>query len=168
MITGLSCTPVYVSYVDQDSSVDLSDYKTFGFKEFSVVNETALEPQEANFEKIKNAIRRELQARGFTESESPELLVNIGVTLSEGIATRETTIRDAPVYIGQRNYRWESEEIVVDRYEKGTVVVDIVDAAENSLIWEGVVEGVISANQNKIEKRINLGMEKIFKKFSAL
>jgi hypothetical protein len=126
-----SCVPVRVDYVDQDANADLSNYKTFAFYQTGLVNKTELEPYKENIEKLKMAIKKEMVAHGYRQENNPDILINIGLFIEEKVQTRETDIRDAPRYIGQRNYTWESEVVEVQRYKEGTVVVDLVDA-ENS------------------------------------
>ena len=51
--------------------------------------------------------------------------------------------------MGQRNYHWESSEIVVREYEEGTVTLDFVDRAKNLMVWQGVAAGTITDNMKK-------------------
>ena len=67
--------------------------------------------------------------------------------------------------MGQRNYHWESGEIVVREYDEGTVTLDFVDRAKNLMVWQGVAAGTITDNMKKRDKRINTAMAKLFKKF---
>jgi len=49
----------------------------------------------------------------------------------------------------------------------GTVIVDLVDGASNALIWRGVATDTLLTNPTpeKSEKRINKGMEKLFRNY---
>ena len=97
--------------------------------------------------------------------ENPDLLINLGVTLSREKQTRETSIQEAPRYMGSRNYHWESEEIVVRNYVSGTVTLDIVDNHKNEMIWQAVAKGVVEKKQEKNKKKIVKVTEKLFKKY---
>ena len=165
LLVGLGCVPVRLGYVDMDNQSNLKQYKTFRVVEIKIENETALEPQKANLERLVKAIHTEMGKKGFNKSKDSDLLINIGITMKEQVTTRETDIRDAPVYMGQRNYHWESEEVVVGRYDEGSAILHMVDTEANKLIWEGAAIGTLSKSEEKMEKRINLAMEKLFKKF---
>ena len=67
--------------------------------------------------------------------------------------------------MGQRNYSWKSEEIVVGEFNEGTVVVDFIDVANSEMIWQGVVKGVITDKASINDKRIKKSVDKLFKKF---
>ena len=156
---------VLVSY-DKAEGLDLSKYTTFQIHKLDVNHLPEFEPRKEGLNQLIGAITNEMETRGFEKvSGNPDLFLNIGVKITEEVQTRETDIRDAPVYMGQRNYSWKSEEIVVNTYNEGTVVLDIVDTEKNEMIWQGVVKGVLSQKRSKNEKRINRAVEKLFKKF---
>jgi hypothetical protein len=69
------------------------------------------------------------------------------------------------MYIGQRNYKWESEEIVVGEYQAGTVMIDIIDASVNQMIWQGGVKGAIANKDQQVDKTVITAMKKLFKKY---
>ncbi len=67
--------------------------------------------------------------------------------------------------MGQRNYHWESEEIVIGHYKEGTVTLDLVDANKNKMIWQAISGGVVSEKREKNKKKIVRGVQKLFKKY---
>jgi hypothetical protein len=155
-----ACTPVRVVSTETAPMAEFSQYKTFGFYE----DEKGLE-ENPNFLSVKRAVSEELSQRGLTQADSPDLLINIAGDREEKVQTRETDIRDAPVYMGTRNYSWESEEIVVREYTEGTVKIDVVDAATNQMVWQGIAAGTITGDQTKMDKRIKEAMDKLFERF---
>jgi hypothetical protein len=164
LVTLLACSGVNVLETEADEDFQLSRYTTFDFFQLEASGDTA-ENFSRNVSLLRQSITRELESKGLERtSVSPDLLVNIGIVVEEKVQTRETTIREAPIYIGQRRYHWQSEEVEVGRYREGTVTVDLVDRAENKMVWEGVVEGVIPQKQEKLQERINEGVEALFEK----
>jgi len=143
-----------------------SNYQTFDFLDFDMKILIDIERRPENVDYLKAAIQRELEAKGLTRSETPDLLVNIGVLLEEKVQTRETDIREMQ-YMGQRNYHWEVEEIPIGTYNEGTVNIDLVDAAQNKRVWEGSASSVLVKKNTKMQKRIDQGIKKAFKKFSV-
>ncbi len=158
LVIGAGCTPVRVISSEENPDADFSRYQTFSFYG---------EPEEAGpyLSQIKEAISLELEARGITPADNADLMVNIAVDVRDVVQTRETDLRDAPRYTGTRNYHWESEEIVVNEYEEGTVIIDIVDSELNRMVWQGMVAGTITENPDKMKSRIFTGIDKLFSKF---
>lgn len=161
-----SCGGPRVISSESAPGIDLSNYKTFDFYKIRASGDTLPDKFSARTAMIEKAIEAQLIDRGFTRNANPDLLVNIGIVVAEKVQTRMTDIRtDAPMYIGQRNYRWKSEEVEVGRYRLGTATMDLVDARTNSLVWESVVEDVIPDKDSKVEATIAKGVERMFSKF---
>ena len=164
-----SFAQVLVSH-DESDNLDLSKYKTFKIVKLDIKTVPEFEPRQEGISQLMQEISNKMVERGFesTDSDEADLLINLGVTVTEEAQTRETNIRDAPRYIGQRNYHWESEEIVISYYKEGTVVMDLVDREKAEMIWQAVVRGVVAEKKReKNKKRISKGVEKLFKKFPS-
>ncbi len=167
LIMSLMCftckAPVEVYQGETDAY--FKERKSFNFMEVNIDNQTDLEPYQPNLDLLKASITKELEARGYTQSTNPDLLVNIGIVITEEEATRETNIREAPIYTGQRNYKWQSEEVVYDVYKKGSMVIDLIDSQTKELVWKGAGSRVIPKNVEKRAKIIRENVEVVFKKF---
>jgi len=160
-----ACAPVRVVSTDVQAGVNFSSYKTYNFLDVTARSEAALPGPGGVTYQLKEAVATQLQRRGYRQAAQPDLWVNIGVVVQDRVQTRETNIRDAPRYIGQRNYHWQSQEVVVNQYEEGTATVELVDAARNERVWSGAVASTITRNSDKLEKRINEAMESLFNKY---
>lgn len=143
---------------------DLAAYETFGF--FS-----PLATDSAGYESVltahfKNATKRNLEAKGYVYSESsPDLLVNFFVNLEDRQEIRTYSTPPPPVSMGYYGYRtgfyggwggypgaFGGTEIHTINYTAGTLTIDLVDPAENVLVWQGQAEGRV-----KDEARRNPG-----------
>ena len=164
LLICLSCSGVRVLNTEADPGFQLSKYKTFDFFQIVGAGDTSSYFEE-NVKLLKESIAQKLQAKGLTQSSSqPDLQVNIGAMVEEKVQTRETTLRDAPRYMGQRNYTWKSEEVEVGRYREGTVTVHLVDPSTKKLMWKGAVAGVIPNKQKNVPATIEEGMKALFAK----
>ena len=67
--------------------------------------------------------------------------------------------------MGQRNYKWESKEVVIGTYTEGTVTLDLVDTENEKMIWQVVGASVLSEKRDKNRKRIIKAVKKMYKKF---
>ncbi|MDH3708912.1 MAG: DUF4136 domain-containing protein [Cyclobacteriaceae bacterium] len=162
----LSCwSQVLVSY-DKSKDLDMSQYKTFKIVKLDIKTMPDFEPKQEGISQFMQQVTNKMRELGYEPVEdNADLLINFGVTIQEQAQTRETSIRDAPRYIGQRNYHWESEEIVIGYYKEGTVTMDLVDSQKDEMIWQAVVRGVVQDKEKGRAKRIARSVEKLFKKF---
>ena len=136
---------------DYDPSVNFAAFKTYGFFE---------RPARADAEgysslterRIETAIARELEARGYVKADRPDLLVNFSVAAQDVQEVRQVPTARAmppPGYYGWRypSYRtWSTYgyETRVDNYRRGSLFIDLVDAAGEKLVWEGVATARIT------------------------
>lgn len=156
---------VLMSY-DKTDGVDFSTFKTFKVDSLDVKSDPDLEPKQEGLNYLIEEVNRQMAARGYQKvADNPDLRINLGVTVAREQQTRTTDISDAPMYVGQRSYHWESEDVVVRNYTSGTVVMDLVDAGNNEMVWQAVSKGILSSKQDKNRKVIEKGVRKLFKKF---
>ncbi|WP_400190174.1 DUF4136 domain-containing protein [Hymenobacter sp. B81] len=160
-----ACSSTDIKSTEQTPGVDFSAYRTYNFLDVQARNEAAFAAPGSAIADLKTAVARELERRGYQRADAPDLWVNIGVVTQDQVQTRQTDIREAPRYIGQRRYSWQSEEVVVDRYEVGTVTVELVDAARNERVWQGVAASTLTDDPQKLTRRIDEGMSKLFEKY---
>jgi len=162
MLAVLLAAGATAQVIITNKQFDLKQYKTFGFEP---ADETFLKSHEhaaRALQRVQEAIRTQMEERGITFSDDPELLINVGITVEEKVQTRETTIRDAR-YMGQRNYHWEVSEVPVGTYKEGTVTIDFIDAEHKDLVNQAVATEFVVKNQKNQVKRINRMVAKVFK-----
>jgi hypothetical protein len=169
LVVIASCAPVKVASVSKLSKkAEGKSYKTYNIGGLQLQSEPG-ENFSKNLQRVVAAIDKEMQAKGFARGPvNPDLLINLGMSVTDEVQTRETTIRDAPYqvkYYGGRSYGWQSEEIVVDEYKDGHVVLDFVDTKQSEMIWQGGVTGTLTNSEKKMEKRINTVFGLLFKEF---
>lgn len=158
-----ACASPRTAIVDYDKTVDFGRYQTFAFY---VVTDSAknLDPsteddniEEAEYSSLldqhfKAAIEREMLALGYRlVSENPQLFVNYLSNVEQ-----RTDVRSSPFqvsanygYVGSRTGLFLGiplfgQALERNEYQVGTVTVDVVDATEQRVIWQGVLEGRLS------------------------
>ncbi|GGW70478.1 DUF4136 domain-containing protein [Alishewanella tabrizica] len=141
---------------DLAPDTNLASYQTFGF-----MNELATDRQGYTSlvtQHLKAAVTAEMTARGYRYSEQePQLLINFNSNVEQRADIRTTTSSTMPIY-GYYHYRrgfyhpfaYHQQEVETIRYKVGTVNIDVVDAARQQLVWEGIAEGVL--NQKAVEQ----------------
>lgn len=159
--------------VDSDPSVNITTFRTFGFFDPLATDQAGYSTLLTS--RLKEATRRELEARGYSYEESnPDLRINFNVNVTEKTEVR--TSPSAGVGYGYYGYRsgmygaWSGYpyDVQTTNYRQGTLSIDAVDAARKSLVWQGVAEGRISKDAMKNPApRIDSAMAQIFADFPS-
>lgn len=122
-----------------DRGVVWSKYKTFDWGPVDALpaGDPRLDQDPFFRDRVEGAIAKAMAAHGFeisARSERPDLLIHYHASIAE---------------------RLDADD---ERYEAGTLVVDIVDASTNVLMWRGwasgSVEGVLG-NRERLRRRID-------------
>ena len=165
--TVSACSSVKVVEKKSADDFNLTNYKTFDFYKLSGNRDTVIMQYKKNLDLIEQQITSELQSLGLKQSSTdPELLINLGIVVEEKNQTRETNlITDPPMYIGQRNYTWQSQEVVVGTYKEGTLSVHLVDRSNKKLMWEGEAQGVLPKKEENLQSDIKTAVQKLFADF---
>jgi hypothetical protein len=159
-----SCNSSYkILKPKQEDNFKLSDYATFGFYDIEASGDTIPKNFEKNTAIIKEAIAKNLQNKGLDEARDASLKINIALTVTEKQQTRQTDFRTdgLPRYMGQRRYSWKSEDVVVGKYREGTLMIDLVDAANNKMVWQGGSSGIIPEKSKNFQEDINQVVKEI-------
>ena len=138
-------------------------FKTFDyltFPENSQINEYVLK-------RTKVYLTRHLESKGMKQStENPDLLIAILTRVRSSIQISSLGYSYAPqmVYWSSYGYYgtygWEARE-----FQKGTLVIDFVDAQDKAMVWRGIADGSIPETPQSVkldeivEKAINSMME---------
>lgn len=133
---------------DSDPEADFSRYRTWAFYQPIAMEQTGY----STFitQRIRDDVRREMEARGYTYDESsPDLKVNF-----QGIVQEKTDVYSIPRSDVQYFYSYRHrayyampfwyDETQVNQYTEGTLTVDLVDAARNRLVWTGAAIGRVT------------------------
>lgn len=154
-------------HADYDPSVDFSQYKTYNFfKPMGI--------ESPNYSSIlgqifRDALSREMNSRGYTLSDDPDLLLNVSARLQD--KTKVTTYNDPAPYYGYRAGFYDpwygygyGTRTHVSQYTEGTVNIDMVDADQKRMVWEGVAIGRVSERSTNEELRqsVNAGVSEMF------
>ena len=165
-----SCASKPKIETDYDRTVDFGQYRTYAF-----FNPMGIE--NPNYSSIygsifREAISKEMESRGYTMSDNPDLLINVSGRLQD--KTKVTTTSDPYMSGGYYGYRrgaygaWGGygygTTTHVSNYTEGTVNVDMVDRAQKRMVWEGVAVGRVQENRTNEETRanINAGIKEMF------
>lgn len=148
---------------------EIGKYQTYGFVEHPSTDTAGYTTLTTRY--LKDSVTRELQARGYTQNEIPELLVNFRVGSKDKVEGRTGPTVGVGygrwwhrgwggwggIGVGDRDIRTVTE---------GALSVDLVDRQSNALVWTGTAEGTVTkAARNDPQKAIDQAVQQIFAKY---
>ena len=150
---------------DYDSAASFAAYQTFAWMEKPDEVRDNLTRLGQVTQRIETAVERELMADGYQKaSATPDFFVVYHTAV-------ETQITGATIDTWGYNYRrprWRTgtvyADVSVDSYQEGTLIIDIVDAEKNELVWRGTAVGAVSSTA-QAAKKVDEAVQKILAEF---
>ena len=164
---------------DYNPAVDFKQYESFGWVSELGTDRADYSTLTTNY--FKDAVRGEMEQLGYSFTEqNPDLLVNFYASMRERTETRPTAHPYGTFGYGYYGYRYGlyspwprygfgfGPDYGYDtvRYTVGTANVDVIDADERQLIWEGVAEGRLTGEDlERPNQAIANAVNDIFEQF---
>ena len=151
-----SCASVRVTS-DYDSKVHFPEYKTFGFFKEGI---DKVEISDLDKKRILRSIEQEMNKKGLTLSETPDLLINFFTKERE----RQEVYTNVGFGWGWGPF-WGNSVSVSPVRTEGSLFIDFIDANKKDLIWQGKGVGIISEYANNRDERISTFVSEILKQY---
>jgi hypothetical protein len=153
-LTAASCATLTVSS-HAERGLDFARYRTYdwGPPDALPTGDPRLDKDPFFQDYVQGAFERGLAARGFARAASgePDLLIHYHASISKQIDVNRVD--------REYGYCWDEacSARVID-YEAGTLILDVVDARTNRVIWRGwardSLDGILG-NQDRMARMIN-------------
>jgi hypothetical protein len=134
--------------------VDFTQYRTYawGPTEARPTGDPRLDSNPFFKDRLEGAVERQLTTKRFEKSTSttPDLLIHYHAHVTQRFEVN-TVDRN-------RGYCSDDCEPTAGEYDEGTLVLDMVDARTNKVVWRGSARGVVNGlidNQNLMEQKID-------------
>jgi Domain of unknown function (DUF4136) len=159
VLAAVGCSGITTS-VDYDRAVDFSRFKTYTWKDVHPVQNAIVESR------IKSAVDRALAAKGLRKVEAdPDLWVVEHISLSK---QKQLSTYDSGWGYGYRGgWGGGMTTATVSEIPIGELVLDVVDAKDNQMIWRGTATKTIDPNATpeEREKATDEAVQKLFAGF---
>ena len=146
--------------VDHDKSVDFSKYQTFIIVEAT----EAISPLMR--ERLIKAIEVALGGEGLEKVEEGG---DLKVVIHTSTDTETHVTADNWGYGGYPRWGgwggWGTTTVNVTNIAVGTLMLDMVDASSNQLVWRGVATDSIPKKSEKVERKIYEAVDKLFRHY---
>lgn len=166
-----SCVSNFKASADYDKKTDFTQYKTFSLLPWNPQASSAI--QESPRAKLYEAAKKEMESRGYTYVQSGgDLALGLSVLIEEKVEYRTDGSVNYNVgygyygYYGGYGMGYSGPTTVTPvYYNDGTLIVDIFDEKQKTLIWQGYGFDRLEDNPHKNEQKINTYMKYIFYKY---
>jgi hypothetical protein len=157
-----SCSSVRV-YSDYDKTANFSQYKTYAYQKNGI---DKAEISDLDKKRILKAIDQQMALKGFTKSDTPDLLVNIFTKEREQVDVNQFSAGWGYGWgFGWNPFFWGGNNTTVNRYTEGTLFIDFIDASKKELIWQGEGQGTLTKNPEKKDAMINEFVAEILQQY---
>jgi hypothetical protein len=147
LLAGCASQPKVLS--DYDKAADFASYRTFGF--VTQVGADSTEFRSLAVQTMQAAATRQMELRGYTRSDTPDLVINFTGKIEE-----KTDVESVPApyygpgwgyggFYGAPYGGWGGgTQVTTRRYNVGTLVMDIVDREKRQAVFQGSVSDVVT------------------------
>ena len=142
--------------IESDSAVDFSKFHTFAIREEQLNSKNPALNNDLTRKKINAAIQKALTAKGLTFVESGRSDLNVRYTLG---SVRKTEVETYPA-----GWRGWGTRVVRVPFTEGTLVIDLRDPSNRSLIWRAIARED-KGDPLKIEGKLDDMVKKSFDKY---
>ena len=160
-----ACSPSLKVTSDYDRQADFSKYKTYSFSPQS----SEIQVNELNKRRILTEIETQMAAKGFSKTETGDLIVDVRISAQERKeATATTTGNGYGMYGGYRyGGGFQTTSINVQTYVDGTLIISFIDAPKKELVWQGIGVKELNpdASAEQREKNITDAIKGILAKY---
>ena len=158
LLLFLICSCSSVSVIsDYDKNVDFSPYKTYAFYKTGI---DKVEISDLDKKRILRSIDEEMATKGFTKSETPDLLININAKAEKNINVNQFYTGFGYGWgFGWSPY-WGGDNSVYSSTD-GILTIDLIDAKKKELVWQGEGTGYLTKDTNKKDENIKTFVTKI-------
>ena len=167
LLVATSCSSIRVA-TDYDKNANFDNFKTFAFFKTGI---DKAEINDLDKRRILRAIESELLAKGFTKSETPDLLISLFTKSNQRVDVYNNYWGYGAWGWGGYGYGygpgwgWGYNQPSVSTSTEGTLYIDLIDANKKELVWQGMGTGYLTKNMEKKEALIQEFVSKIMEKY---
>ena len=164
-----SCVSIRV-LSDYDKEANFNSFKTYAFYKTGI---DKAHISDLDKKRILKAIDTELSAKGMVKSENPDILVSIFTKEREQVDVYNNYWGGmygwgwSPWYWGGYGPGWGWNSPAVSTRTQGSLYIDLIDAKNKELVWQGKGVGTLSNTKNieKKEERIREFVAEIMQQY---
>ncbi|MBF5026544.1 DUF4136 domain-containing protein [Planobacterium oryzisoli] len=153
-----SCSPFQV----QSDYAETAQFSTYDSYKLRIDD---LKLNDLDKDRVLNEVSKQLQAKGLKVDNNPDLIINV--------KARHKKINEVQSSRPFGMYGWGSPwgwgvgmgRTWSSNYNQGALVIDIIDAKTQKLVWQGIGEGISIDSPKAKQKQIPQIIEEIFSQY---
>jgi hypothetical protein len=151
---------------DYDRKTNFNQYKTYDWlsaQDIELKNNPLIY-NELTDQRIKTAVNRLLPGRGvLLNSTNPDLKIHYHIIVEDRTIVRPN------LYGSYSSPYWSRNQVSSYPFREGTLIIDLMDAHNNALVWRGWTINILEGNDIELsEDRINLAVARILETFPPI
>jgi len=174
LFTIFSCKSSFKVSSENLTNKNLARLKTFKFFNPANMPPSNFAFSDTNKKRLFDAVADEMIKRGFRSTQEADLIIKIQGGTSQEVENREpyygyNDYYNRYYYGGYYPYSWSRDPWMYDDISKKTtiIIIDVMDAENDKLLWQGTGSGVLSDKPEMIELNLRKAVSDIFIEFPA-
>ncbi len=142
-----SCSPFQIKS-DYADTANFSNYKTYKLR----IDDLKL--NDIDKDRVLNELSKQLQSKGLSVGSNPDLIVNVKANHKK--VTDITTNSPYGMYGWGGSFGWGvgMNRTWTSNYNEGAIIVDLIDASSQKLVWQGIGSGISVDSPRSKQKQI--------------
>ena len=169
MLIVWACSPKFKVSSDVTQPGKFKNYRTFMFFNPEKMPASNLSFGEENKSFIFDAIANEMKERGFRSTQNADIIIKVqgGTKSTTEVRNDQNSGYYDPYYgYGNRYGRnFDNQQQDISKKET-TIIIDMLDANTNQLVWQGVGVGVLGKRKEDVVLKIREAVVSIFETFT--
>lgn len=142
-----SCSPFKVRS-DYAQTANFTSYKTYKIR----IDDLKL--NDIDKDRVLNELSKQLQTKGLQPGESPDLIVNVKANHKKITDINTTNPYGMWGWGGGFGWGIGMNRTWTSNYNEGAIIVDLVDAQTQKLVWQGIGSGIAVDRPKAKQKQI--------------
>lgn len=168
MLILWACSPKFKVSSDVPQPGKFKNYRTFMFFNPDKIPASNLSFSEENKSFIFDAIAAEMNDRGFKSMQNADIIIKVqgGTKSTQEVRNDQNSNYYDPYYgYGNRYGRnFDNQHQDISKKET-TIIIDMLDANTDQLVWQGVGVGVLGKRKEDVVLKIREAVVNIFQTF---
>ncbi|SHM50880.1 DUF4136 domain-containing protein [Chryseobacterium polytrichastri] len=153
-----SCSPFQVRS-DYADTAKFTSYKTYKIR----IDDLKL--NDIDKDRVLNELSKQLQTKGLHSGENPDLIVNVKANHKKVTDINNTSPYGMYGWGGPFGWGVGMSRTWTSNYNEGAIIVDLVDAKSNKLVWQGIGSGISVDSPKAKQRQIPAIMADIMKNY---
>lgn len=142
-----SCSPFQVRS-DYAETANFSSFHTYKLR----IDD--LKMNDIDKDRVLNEVSKQLQMKGLAVGENPDLIVNVKASHKKVQDIQATPYGGMYGWGGRFGWGVGMSRTWSDTYNSGSIVIDLIDAKTQKLVWQGVGDGISVDSPRAKQKQI--------------